>query len=314
MALSRPWPAPTPYRRSNTPRPVAATDGVPWVGAANAGGADRNPIALFSDVTRAGLQPAQRAAARPIPRRSTASPAVNRLELPDLPSPEAATDWATACWVSKSIGPAMLPQAQATAGVGLTPLIQERVRDPGWSAAGSVTGASATRSKTWKRPAALHCDTRGVIEGAARRNRTQDCAARGVWLPKFAVGQVLEKALLLQRTLLAGRKEAQRRGPTSSRRCHPHESGSAGTGDQQPFKPNWDLAARNWAANSPMAIHPAHGTRSAGFARGIYQGDTSAIASTPSSGRRTRQSAHEDRAAKLLLQPATRDGTLDGLR
>jgi hypothetical protein len=81
---------------------------------------------------------------------------------------------------------------------------------------------------------------------------------------------VLEKALLLQRTLLTGKKEPNVAANQLAVEAVNHESDTL---DQEIRNLKTELELRRELANnSPMAIIQRHGTRAAG-SRGIYEGD-----------------------------------------
>ena len=245
-------------------------DGVPWVGGGNAGGAGQNPIRVVSDVTRAGYNLLNgRGATDTSPIDSITCG--NRLSCQTWPSPEAATDWATRVLGEQEHRTCDgCLKTQATAGVGLTPLIQEEYETRLEALRDLVTGASATTFENLEAAGSTSLPiTRGVIE-ALRDEPDQDVLARRL-ASEVALASVLEKALLLQRTLLAGRKEPNVAANQLAQDAIAHES-SLLEQEINNLKTELDLR-RELAANSPMAIIQRHGTRSAG-SRGIYQGDT----------------------------------------
>jgi hypothetical protein len=81
---------------------------------------------------------------------------------------------------------------------------------------------------------------------------------------------VLEKALLLQRTLLTGKKEPNVAANELAVQAVNHESDTLDR-EIRNLKTELELR-RELANNSPMAIIQRHGTRAAG-SRGIYEGD-----------------------------------------
>ena len=87
---------------------------------------------------------------------------------------------------------------------------------------------------------------------------------------EVALSSVLEKALLLQRTLLTGKKEPNVAANQLAVEAVNHESNTL---DQEVRNLKTELELRRELANnSPMAIIQRHGTRAAG-SRGIYEGD-----------------------------------------
>ena len=110
--------------------------------------------------------------------------------------------------------------------------------------------------------------TRGVIE-ALRDEPDQDLLARRL-ASEVALASVLEKALLLQRTLLTGRKEPNVAANDLAQKAVSNESDVL---DREILSLKTELELRReLAANSPTTIIQRHGTRAAG-SRGIYQGD-----------------------------------------
>ncbi|NUP87992.1 MAG: integrating conjugative element protein, partial [Burkholderiaceae bacterium] len=85
------------------------------------------------------------------------------------------------------------------------------------------------------------------------------------------LASVLEKALLLQRTLLTGRKEPNVAANELAQKAVTHESDIL---DREIHNLKTELELRRELANnSPMSIIQRHGTRAAG-SRGVYEGDT----------------------------------------
>ena len=227
-------------------------DGVPWVGGSNAGGAGQSAIRVVGDVTRAGYN------------------LVNGLSCQTWTSPQQATEWAT-----RVLGEQVqrtcdsCTKTETVPGVGLTPLIQEEYETKLEALQELVSG---TRNTTFEN---LHAAgstslpiTRGVIE-ALRDEPDQDLLARRL-ASEVALSSVLEKALLLQRTLLTGKKEPNVAANQLAVEAVNHESDTL---DQEIRNLKTELELRRELANnSPMAIIQRHGTRAAG-SRGIYEGD-----------------------------------------
>jgi hypothetical protein len=107
-----------------------------------------------------------------------------------------------------------------------------------------------------------------VIE-ALRDEPDQDLLARRL-ASEVALSSVLEKALLLQRTLLTGKKEPNVAANQLAVEAVNHESDTLEQ-EIRNLKTELELR-RELANNSPMAIIQRHGTRAAG-SRGIYEGD-----------------------------------------
>jgi len=110
--------------------------------------------------------------------------------------------------------------------------------------------------------------TRGVIE-ALRDEPDQDILAHRL-ASEVALASVLEKALLLQRTLLTGQKEPNVAANQLAVDAVNRESDVLNR-EIQNLKTELELR-RTLANNSPMAIIQRHGVRAAG-SRGIYEGD-----------------------------------------
>ena len=180
-------------------------DGVPWVGGSNAGGAGQSAIRVVGDVTRAGYNLVN---GRSVTDTSSIAPAsCASLSCQTWTSPQQATEWAT-----RVLGEQVqrtcdsCTKTETVPGVGLTPLIQEEYETKLEALQELVSG---TRNTTFEN---LHAAgstslpiTRGVIE-ALRDEPDQDLLARRL-ASEVALSSVLEKALLLQRTLLTGKKE-----------------------------------------------------------------------------------------------------------
>jgi hypothetical protein len=110
------------------------------------------------------------------------------------------------------------------------------------------------------------------------------------------LSSVLEKALLLQRTLLTGKKEPNVAANQLAVEAVNHESDTL---DQEIRNLKTELELRRELANnSPMAIIQRHGTRAAG-SRGIYEGDPVPDRLDGCSGA-TREATHEPAGASWL--------------
>ncbi|MBE0689485.1 MAG: integrating conjugative element protein, partial [Anaerolineae bacterium] len=245
-------------------------DGVPWVGGGNAGGAGQEAIRVVGDVTRAGYNLLNgRGATDTSPIDSTTC--ANRLSCQTWPSPQAAADWAIRVLgeqeqrTCESCG-----KTQTIPGVGLTPLIQEEFETRLEALRHLLNGTNPTTTVNLESAGSSSLPiTRGVIE-ALREEPDQDILARRL-ASEVALSSVLEKALLLQRTLLAGRKEPNVAANQLAQQAITHES-SLLEQEINNLKTELELR-RELANNSPMAIIQRHSMRSAG-SRGIFQGDT----------------------------------------
>jgi integrating conjugative element protein (TIGR03755 family) len=97
-------------------------------------------------------------------------------------------------------------KTRTVAGVGLTPLIQEEYETKVQALQGLVSGTQAISVANLEAAGSTSVPvTRGVIE-ALRDESDQEMLGKRL-ASEAALSSVLEKALLLQRTLLTGRKE-----------------------------------------------------------------------------------------------------------
>jgi integrating conjugative element protein (TIGR03755 family) len=244
-------------------------NGVPWVGGSNAGGAGQRPIRVVGDVTRAGYNLLNgRGATDTSPIDSAACG--NRLSCQAWPSPEAAVAWATRVLGEKEQRTCeSCDKTQTIPGVGLTPLIQEEYETKLEALRNLVAGTSATTFANLEAAGSASLPiTRGVIE-ALRDEPDQDILARRL-ASEVALSSVMEKALLLQRTLLTGRKEPNVAANQLAQQAVTHES-SLLEQEINNLKTELELR-RELTNNSPMTIIQRHGVRASG-SRGIYEGD-----------------------------------------
>ncbi|CAM8820057.1 Integrating conjugative element protein [Burkholderia pseudomallei] len=200
---------------SNTQDAVAATQqaesqrgnaGVPWVGGSNAGGAGQSSIKVVGDVTRAGYNLLN---GRAVTDTSSidSSTCGNRLTCTTWNSPDAAAAWATRVLGEQEERTCdNCTSAQTTPGVGLTPLIQDEY-DTKLKALQDLISGTATTTPANLRAAGSEAlpITRGVVE--ALRDEPDQTILTQRLASEIALSSVLEKALLLQRTLLTGSKE-----------------------------------------------------------------------------------------------------------
>ena len=244
-------------------------DGVPWVDGSNAGGAGQRPIRVVGDVTRAGYNLLNGRGATDTSSIDSAT-CGNRLSCQTWPSPEAAVAWATRVLGEQEQRTCeSCVKTQTIPGVGLTPLIQEEYETKLEALRNLVTGTSATTFANLEAAGSASLPiTRGVIE-ALRDEPDQDILARRL-ASEVALSSVLEKALLLQRTLLTGRKEPNVAANQLAQQAVTHESGLLER-EIDNLKTELELR-RELANNSPMVIIQRHGVRAAG-SRGIYGGD-----------------------------------------
>ena len=241
-------------------------DGLPGCGS-NAGGAGQSAIRVVGDVTRAGYNLVN---GRGVTDTSSiASTSCASLSCQTWTSPQQATEWATGSSGNRCSAraiPAPRPRrCPASADAA----------DPGGvrSQAGSLAGTGFRRAQhTFENLREAGSTslpiTRGVIE-ALRDEPDQDLLARRL-ASEVALSSVLEKALLLQRTLLTGKKELNVAANELAVEAVNHESDTLDR-EIRNLKTELELR-RELANNSPMAIIQRHGTRAAG-SRGIYEGD-----------------------------------------
>ena len=243
--------------------------GVSWVGGAKAGGRGQTPIKVVSDVTRAGynlLNGRGVTDTSPIPPASCGG----RLSCQNWSSPQAAADWA-----NRVLGEQVqrtcdgCNKTDSTAGTGLTPLIQDEYD----AKLKALQDLLAQRVPTT--PANLEAAssnalpiTRGLIE-ALRDEPDQDLLGQRL-ASEVALSSVLEKALLLQRTLLTGRQEPNIAANELAQQAVAQESDLL-TLEIQNLKTELELR-RTLAANAPSEILRRSQARTEG-SRGVYQGD-----------------------------------------
>lgn len=244
-------------------------DGVPWVGGDNAGGASQRAIRVVGDVTRAGYNLVNgREATDESPL--DASGCNGNLACQTWPSPDAAANWAVRVLGEQEQRTCeACTKTVATPGVGLTPLIQEEYETKLAHLQELIAGNRPLSFENLLAAGSASLPiTRGVIE-ALRDEPDQDILARRL-ASEVALASVLEKALLLQRTLLTGRKEPNVAANELAQNAISQESDLLER-EIHNLKTELELR-RELAANAPTAIIQRHSTRSAG-SRGIYQGD-----------------------------------------
>ncbi|WP_241017199.1 integrating conjugative element protein [Paraburkholderia sp. Ac-20342] len=245
-------------------------NGVPWVGGNNAGGSGQNSIKVVSDVTRAGYN---LLSGRGATDTSSVSDGAcgNRLTCQTWSSPQAAATWATRVLGEREQRTCeQCTKTQTTPGVGLTPMIQEEYEVKVKALQALVSGSKPTTPANLEEAGSASLPiTRGVIE-ALRDEPDQDLLGQRL-ASEVALTSVLEKALLLQRTLLAGKKEPNVAANDLATQAVDQESAALAQ-EINNLKTELELR-RTLAANSPMTIIERHGTRAAG-SRGVYEGDT----------------------------------------
>ncbi|WP_397458517.1 integrating conjugative element protein [Pseudomonas asplenii] len=243
--------------------------GVPWVGGEQAGGAGQVPIKIVSDITRAGynlLNDRDVTDTSPIPHESCG----NRLGCLNWPSPQAAADWA-----NRVLGEQLqrtcdgCSKTDTTAGAGLTPLIQEEY-EAKLNALQDLVARRVPSTPTNLEMASSNAlpITRGLVE-ALREEPDQDLLGKRL-ASEAALSSVLEKALLLQRTLLTGRQEPNVAANDLAQQAIAQESDLL-TLEIQNLKTELELR-RSLAANTASEILRRNQSRT-DSSRAIYQGD-----------------------------------------
>ena len=245
-------------------------NGVPWVGGGNAGGSGQSSIKVVGDVTRAGynLLNGRNATDTSSIARSACG---NRLTCQTWSSPGAAAAFANRVLGEREQRTCEnCTKTQTTPGVGLTPVIQEEYETKLQVLQELVTGARPTTLANLDAAGSSSLPiTRGVIE-ALRDEPDQDVLGRRL-ASEAALSSVLEKALLLQRTLLTGKKEPNVAANELAVQAVDQEN-SALEQEINNLKTELELR-RTLAGNSAMTIIQRHSTRAAG-SRGVFEGDT----------------------------------------
>ncbi|GKT24395.1 integrating conjugative element protein [Acidovorax sp. SUPP3334] len=243
--------------------------GVPWVGGGSAGGSGQAAVKVVGDVTRAGYNLLN---GRGVTDTSSinANDCNGRLTCQTWTSPQAAATWATRVLGEREQRTCQACNKTATTpGVGLTPLIQEEYETKLKALQELVSGTKPTTAANLDAAGSASLPvTRGVIE-ALRDEPDQDLLGKRL-ASEVALASVMEKALLLQRTLLTGRKEPNVAANELATKAVDQESGALEQ-EIQNLKTELELR-RELAGNSPMTLIQRHSTRAAG-SRGIYQGD-----------------------------------------
>ena len=244
-------------------------EGVTWVGGENAGGSGQRPIRVVSDVVSAGYNLVN---GRDVDDTSSIAPGNcgGNLTCETWSSPAAASAWAVRVLGEQEQRTCeTCTKTVTTPGVGLTPLIQEEYETKLEALQELITGSRSLSFDNLQAAGSASLPiTRGVIE-ALRDEPDQDILARRL-ASEIALSSVLEKALLLQRTLLTGRKEPNVAANELAQKTVSHESDLL---DREIHNLKTELVLRReLASNSPTAIIQRHSARSVG-SRGIYQDD-----------------------------------------
>lgn len=244
--------------------------GVTWVGGQQSGGEGQPAIKIVADVTKAGYNLLNGRAALDVSSIPSATCA-GRLTCSAWSSPALAAEWA-----NKVLGEReqktceTCTKTQTTPGMGLTTLIQEEYETKVGKLKDLVTGATAISPATLDEAGAGPLPvTRAVIE-ALREEPDQDMLGKRL-ASEVALASVMEKALLLQRTLMAGKKEPNVAANDLAVQAIDREirdlEQEIGT-----LKTELELR-RELAGNAAMAILQRRNLRAAA-SRGTFQGDT----------------------------------------
>jgi integrating conjugative element protein (TIGR03755 family) len=264
---------------SRNPDAVAATktaesskgnSGVPWVGGTKAGGQGQQPIRVVSEVTKAGynlLNSRSATDTSPISQGSCNS----GMLCGTWKSPDEAAQFA-----NRVLGEVeqqtceTCTKSSTTAGVGLTPLIQEEYDSKLQALQELISGSKETTPENLAAASSNSLPiTRGVI-AALKDEPDQELLAQRL-ASEVAVSSILEKALLLQRTLLAGNKEPNVSANDVATSAISQENQNLKL-EIDNLKTELELR-RTLASNSPMAIISRYRERQEN-SRSIYQGET----------------------------------------
>nr|WP_244906019.1 integrating conjugative element protein [Pseudomonas lurida] len=243
--------------------------GIPWIGGNKAGGRGQPPIKVVSEVTKAGYNLLN---GRTASDSSTIGPndCNSGMLCGTWRSPEEAGAFA-----NRVLGEVQqqtcesCTKSSATAGVGLTPLIQEEYEEKLELLQELISGTKLPNSENLSAAGSNSMPiTRGVIT-ALRDEPDQEILAQRL-ASEIAVTSVLEKALLLQRTLLAGNKEPNVAANDLATTAVNNERQSL---QQEITNLRTELELRrSLTSNSPAAIIARHKERKDN-SRAIYEGD-----------------------------------------
>ncbi|EOG3620275.1 MULTISPECIES: integrating conjugative element protein [Pseudomonas] len=180
-------------------------NGVSWVGGQKAGGHGQAPIRVTSDVVKAGYNLLHNRSVEDT--SAVGSSCQNGAICQAWASPEEAAEWATRVLGETEVETCDdCETLRVSAGAGLTPLIQETYTQHLEGLQRMLSGAEEpTPENLGKVSSPLLQVSRGVIEGL-RDDPDQNLLARRL-ASETALSSVIYKAMLLQRTLLAGSRE-----------------------------------------------------------------------------------------------------------
>nr|WP_249745167.1 integrating conjugative element protein [Pseudomonas rhodesiae] len=243
--------------------------GVPWVGGNKAGGRGQPPIRVVSDVTKAGFNLLNNRSAA-----DTSTIAPNDCNSGMLCGTWRSPDEAAA-FANRVLGEVQqqtcetCTKSTTTAGVGLTPLIQEEYEAKLEALHELISGSKPPSTENLNLAGSNSMPlTRGVIT-ALRDEPDQEILAQRL-ASEISVTSVLEKALLLQRALLAGNKEPNVAANEIATVAVNTERQSL---QQEITNLKTELELRrSLTSNSPAAIIARHKERKDN-SRAIYEGD-----------------------------------------
>ncbi|WP_416380165.1 MULTISPECIES: integrating conjugative element protein [unclassified Gilliamella] len=244
-------------------------NGVPWVGGSNAGGNGQNPIKVVSDVTKSGYNLLN---GRTVTDNNSTnkSQCGNNLVCQTWSSPEKASAFAV-----RILGEQVhqtcegCTKTQTTAGVGLTPLIQETYEEKLKNIQELVSGSQTMTFENLQNAGSQSLPiTRGVIE-ALRDEPDLDMMTTRL-ASEVALSSVMEQALLLQRVMITGSKEPNVASNDLAQSALARENSIL---EQEINNLNAELDLRQKLANNAAkTILDRHQIRSEN-SRTIYQGD-----------------------------------------
>lgn len=244
-------------------------NGVPWVGGRSAGGRSQQPIKVVSDVTQAGYNLLN---SRTVGTTGTvnSSQCTNNLVCQTWKSPEEAAKFAVRVLGEQAHQTCDgCTKTETTAGVGLTPIIQEEYETKLQALQDLVTGSKPTTFENLNAAGSNALPiTRGVIE-ALRNEPDLDLMVTRL-ASEVALASVMEKALLLQRMLMTGSKEPNVAANDLAQQSITKESNVLEL-EINNLKSELELR-QQLANNTATAVLERYRIRAEG-SRGIYQGD-----------------------------------------
>ncbi|ALI05277.1 conjugal transfer protein [Pseudomonas fluorescens] len=181
-------------------------NGVSWIGGSKAGGNGQTPIRVTADVVHAGYNLLHNRSVDDSTSISS-SDCLGGAICQTWTSPQGESEWAVRVLGESEVSTCDTCESlRATAGSGLTPLIQEAYSERLKALQGLLSGSlPLTPDNLAKASSSMLPVTRGVVE-ALRDDPDQDVLAQRL-ASETALSSVLDKALLLLRTLLAGSHE-----------------------------------------------------------------------------------------------------------